>query len=415
MALSQGEIKTTQKHLPEKEFILLCALMMSLTALSTDAVLPAFSQIAHALGIIDYQKTQWIISAMIFGMAFGEITFGPLSDVIGRKKSISLGIGIFIIGSVVALWATSLTGLLIGRCIQGFGLAGPKIASRALIRDLYKGTAMARIMSYTMMIIILVPMLAPAFGQLVMLLGNWRWVFGVLIFQALIAVIWLAIRQPETLPPAMRHPFQWARLRKDARFFLSQREVMAYTCIAGGIFGCLMLYLSIAQSIFQDIYQAGTRFPLYFALLAAGSVLTNFFNGKIVQRVGMMRCLVAALSVLLFSSFLLLMIALSYSGKPPFILFMGIAILMFSCFGMIFGNVNAMAMEPLGHMAGLGASMISSISSLVAIVFSVFMGQFYHFTVIPLAAGFTLSASIALVLLVFAKYDVKYVFQGFFK
>jgi len=407
MALSQGEIKTTQKHLPEKEFIILCALMMSLTALSTDAVLPAFSQIAHALGIIDYQKTQWIISAMIFGMAFGEIIFGPLSDVIGRKKSISVGIGIFIIGSVVALCATSLTGLLIGRCIQGFGLAGPKIASRALIRDLYKGTAMARIMSYTMMIIILVPMLAPAFGQLVMLLGSWRWVFGVLILQALIAVIWLAIRQPETLPPAMRHSFQWGRLRKDARFFLSQREVMAYICIAGCIFGCLMLYLSIAQSIFQDIYQVGTHFPLYFALLAAGSVLTNFFNGKIVQRVGMMRCLVAALSVLLFSSFLLFMIALSYSGKPPFILFMGIAILMFSCFGMIFGNVNAMAMEPLGHMAGLGASMISSISSLVAIVFSVFMGQFYHFSVIPLATGFTLSASIALVLLIIAKYNCK--------
>lgn len=189
---------------------------------------------------------------------------------------------------------------------------------------------------------------------------------------------------------------------------------MAYTGIAGCIFGCVMLYLSIAQSIFQDIYQVGTHFPLYFGLLAAGSAMTNFFNGKIVQRVGMMRCLVAALSVLLFTSLLLLIVALSYSGKPPFILFMAIAMVMFSCLGMIFGNVNAMAMEPLGHMAGLGASMISSISSLIAIVFSVTIGQLYHFTVTPLATGFVLAACIALVLLVIAKYDGNNISQRFF-
>ena len=148
------------KRLPEKELVALFALMMSLTALSMDSMLPAFPYIAEALAIEDYQKTQWIVSALIFGMVFGEIVFGPLSDAIGRKKSILIGICIYIVGSLVALSASSLTEFLIGRMIQGFGVAGPKIASRALIRDMYKGAAMARIMSFVMMVFILVPLLA---------------------------------------------------------------------------------------------------------------------------------------------------------------------------------------------------------------------------------------------------------------
>ena len=177
--------------LPEKEFIALFALMMSLTALSMDSMLPAFPNIATSLGIEDYQKTQWIVSAMIFGMMFGEIIFGPLSDAIGRKKCILIGIGIYIGGSVIALSASSIEVFLLGRVIQGFGVSGPKIASRALVRDLYKGAAMARIMSFVMMVFILVPLLAPSIGQLVMQVADWRWIFALLVFQASVAGGWL--------------------------------------------------------------------------------------------------------------------------------------------------------------------------------------------------------------------------------
>ncbi|MEP0072833.1 MAG: multidrug effflux MFS transporter [Marinomonas sp.] len=385
--------------LPEKELVVLFALMMSLTALSMDAMLPAFPNIAEALSITDYQKTQWIVSAMIFGMVFGEITFGPLSDAIGRKSSIVLGIGIYILGSIVALLASSLEMFLLGRAIQGFGVAGPKIVSRALIRDMYKGAAMARIMSFVMMVFILVPLLAPFIGQLVIQLAGWRWIFALLMTQASVAGVWLVLRQPETLAKENRIPLNRKRLIQDIYSILRRRDVMAFTILLGSIFAGLMLHISTAQSLFQDVYQTGDRFPLFFALLAIGSSIISFSNGKIVQRVGMLVCVTGALTVMMLASLTLLGFAIFYDGVPSFVLFMGLGMIIFSCLGMIFGNVNAMAMEPLGEMAGLGAALISSLSSLIAIIFSAAVGQFYQFTVTPLAFGFALFSMIALAML----------------
>tara|TARA_R110001583_G_scaffold38726_2_gene124892 strand:+ start:882 stop:2126 length:1245 start_codon:yes stop_codon:yes gene_type:complete len=396
---SQWVAEKQVKRLPEKEFIALFALMMSLTALSMDSMLPAFPNIAQALAIEDYQQTQWIVSVMIFGMVFGEIFFGPLSDAIGRKKSVLLGIGIYIVGSIIALSASSIEVFLIGRMVQGFGVAGPKIASRALVRDLYKGAAMARIMSFVMMVFILVPLLAPSIGQLVMQVADWRWIFVLLITQASIAAIWLMLRQSETLLEENRIPLNRKRLITDVRIIVGHRDVMAFTVLLGCIFGGLMLHISTAQSMFQDVYQTGDRFPLYFAMLAIGSSVISFSNGKIVQRVGMLRCVIVALSVLLATSFILLLSTLYFDGVPPFGLFMGLGMIMFSCFGMVFGNVNAMAMEPLGKMAGLGSSVISSLSSFIAIVLSTLAGLFYHFTVTPLASGFVIFSVLALLML----------------
>ena len=400
MSLSDAQVADKpQRRLAEKEFIALFALMMSLTALSMDAMLPAFPQIAASLAIVDYQQTQWIVSAMILGMVFGEIVFGPLSDAIGRKKSILIGVSIYLLGSVIALLATSIEVFLLGRMIQGFGVAGPKIASRALVRDLYKGAAMARIMSFVMMVFILVPMLAPSLGQLVIKVADWRWIFALLMIQASVAGGWLLLRQPETLLKENRVPLNRKRLMADVRIILSRRDVMAFTILLGCIFGGLMLYISTAQSIFQDVYDTGDRFPLFFAMLAIGSSIINFSNGKIVLRVGMLRCVIGALSVMFLTAFILLVAAFFFDGVPPFVLFMGLGMVMFSCLGMVFGNVNAIELEPLGNMAGLGASLISSLSSLIAIVLATIAGQFYNFTVIPLASGFVIFSLIALIML----------------
>ncbi|WP_137170552.1 multidrug effflux MFS transporter [Marinomonas sp. FW-1] len=402
---SQSTAGTQVKRLAEKELVALFALMMSLTALSMDAMLPAFPHIAESLAIVDYQKTQWIVSAMILGMVFGEIIFGPLSDAIGRKKSILIGINIYIVGSVIALLASSIEVFLLGRFIQGFGVAGPKIASRALIRDMYKGAAMARIMSFVMMVFILVPMLAPSLGMLVIKVADWRWIFALLMIQAAVAGGWLLLRQPETLSKENRIPLNRKRLMADVRFILSRRDVMAFTILLGCIFGALMLYISTAQSIFQDVYDTGDRFPLFFGVLAIGSSIINFSNGKIVLRVGMLRCVFGALSVMCTTAFILLLVAVFFAGVPPFVFFMALGMIMFSCLGMVFGNVNAMAMEPLGAVAGLGASLISSLSSFLAIVLATAAGQFYNFTVIPLASSFAIFSMIALVML---RYGHKY-------
>jgi DHA1 family bicyclomycin/chloramphenicol resistance-like MFS transporter len=217
--------------------------------------------------------------------------------------------------------------------------------------------------------------------------------------QATIAGIWLWRRQPETLAKENRIPLNRKRLLADVRLIIKRRDVMAFTLLLGCIFGGLLLHISTAQSIFQDVYQTGERFPLFFALLAIGTSVISFSNGKIVQRVGMLPCVIGSLSVMFVTALVLLLCALYFEGIPPFVLFMGLGMVMFSCLGMVFGNVNAMAMEPLGKMAGLGASLISSLSSLIAIVLATIAGQFYAFTVTPLASSFVVFSLIALVML----------------
>ena len=194
------------KPLRKPEFIALFSLMTALTALSIDLMLPALSEIGTALGVGDRRNTQMIISMFILGMVFGEIVFGPVSDAIGRKRAILIGLAVYALGAVLAMTATTLDQIVAGRIIQGIGAAGPKIGSRALIRDLYKGEAMARIMSIILMIFMIVPMFAPAAGQIVLNVAGWRMLFVAFVLVAILVGAWLAVRQPETLKPEARIP-----------------------------------------------------------------------------------------------------------------------------------------------------------------------------------------------------------------
>lgn len=395
-------LRTPIKALSEKEFIALFATIISLTALSMDAVLPAFRDMAISLSLVDVTQIQWVVSALIAGMVFGELVFGPVSDVIGRKNSILIGVAIYIVGSLIAMSAHTLEVLLLGRFVQGLGVAAPKTVSRALVRDLYKGRAMARIMSYIMVVFILVPMLAPSFGQLILLVGDWRWIFAALMLQGVIASVWLITRQPETLAPENRHQFDLKRLAREARFIVSHREVMCYTGVSGLTFAGLMLYLGMSQSIFQDLYHTGDAFPLYFAILAGGAGVASFTNGQLVMRLGMRRLVWVALSLKLTAANGLLLAAWLLGGVPPLWLFLCLGVLIFFSMGILFGNMSAMAMEPLGKMAGIASSVTSSLTSLTAVVLSVIVGAFYNFTVVPLAAGYVIFTGVAYVLMLSA-------------
>jgi MFS transporter, DHA1 family, multidrug resistance protein len=384
------------------EFVALFSLTTSLIALSIDTILPAQRAIGHALAVADANDTQLIVTLFIFGMVFGELLFGPISDAIGRKRAILLGLAIYAVGSVVAMTAGSLEQILVGRVIQGIGVSGPKIASRALVRDQFEGNAMARIMSFIMMVFILVPMLAPALGQAILAVADWRAIFIVFLFLAAVVAVWLQLRQPETLAPARRIPFSFATILANGRLITRHPKVMAYTFAAGFIFGALLLYLSIAQAIFLDLYHVGDRFALYFAFLALGIGVASFSNSQLVHRYGMHRLAVCALAGLALTSAALLAVAKAYGGVPPLPLFMALGFVTFFCCGLLFGNVNALGMQSLGRVAGLGASVMSSVSSLVAVVLSVVAGRFYDQTVMPLAAGFLVAGVAALVLVLAA-------------
>lgn len=392
-----------QKPLGTVEFVALFSFITSLTAASIDGMLPALGIIGAELGVADPRNTQLVITLFVFGMVFGEFLFGPLSDAIGRRKAILLGLAIFCAGSVLAMTAQSIELMLLGRIIQGFGVSGPKIGTRALIRDKFSGDAMARMMSYIYMAFILVPMLAPVFGQLIISVASWRAIFFTYLLMGLIASVWLVLRQRETLAVEHRIPLSFGTLMRNTWLVLSNRRVMAYILALGAAFGGLLLYLSIAQSIFQDIYSVGVKFPLYFAMLALCVGVASFTNSQLVMRFGMERLALLALSMMGILGAALLILSALHNGQPPFGWFLVICGALLFCFSALFNNLNSMAMQSLGRVAGLGTSLTSSLSSLVAVVIALILGRFYEMTVFPLAFGFLFAGVVGIGLLLLAR------------
>lgn len=370
------------------EFVALMALMTSLVALSIDAVLPALSQIGTDLAVSDPRHNHLIISLFFIGMAFGQLYYGPLSDDKGRRYAIISGLIVFAVGSLICMSAESLEMMLVGRIIQAFGVSGPRIATLAVIRDKYEGEAMARVMSFIMMVFILVPMLAPIFGQSILFWFSWRHIFSSFLLFGLLIGLWFFIRQPETLPKEKRLPFSWSQLWVSSKFILTHRLVMFYTLSAGIIFGAFLAYISSSQTLFQQIYDTGELFPMYFALLAFSIGLASFTNGNLVMRLGMRKlCTWAMLGWLIFSS-VLTVLCLTNDGVPPLWQFVSTLFCAFFCIGILFGNINAMAMQPLGKVAGLGAAIIGSLSSLISVPTAVFIGSFIDSSITPVAIGF---------------------------
>ncbi len=373
------------------EFVTLTALVISLVALSIDIMLPALQQIAGDLGAPRANDSQLIVSALFAGLAAGQIVYGPLSDSIGRKPAIHAGLVLFILGCLMSILATSFTVMLAGRVLQGLGAAGPRSVIIALVRDQYEGRAMARIMSLVMAVFIMVPALAPGIGQIILMVAHWRAIFGFLLAVAAISLIWFALRQPETLAPERRVGFSPSRIVLAVRETCGNRVAFGYTVASGLIFGAFVGYLNSAQQIFQIQYRLGALFPLYFAVLALAIGGASLVNARLVMRHGMRRLSAWALGLLtgLSLAFLVLAYVLA-AGAPPLWALMAYLVVAFFCIGMLFANFNALAMAPLGHIAGVGAAVVGSLTTLISMTLGAAIGQAYDGSVLPLVAGFAL-------------------------
>lgn len=386
-----------------KEFVILMALLTSLVAMTIDSMLPALSQIARELGA-EQNEQQFVVSSFLLAFGVAQMFFGPLSDAIGRRPVIFIGISIYVVGSVFCVFAASFDEMLIGRAMQGVGVAGPRVATMALVRDKFEGDAMARVMSLIMMIFILVPVFAPAIGQGIMFIADWRAIFSVLIGMAVIAFAWLALRQPETLPLDRRRPFSAVRIGGAVLEIFKTRASIGYIFMSGLIFSAFVGYLSSSQQIFQEVYGLGELFPLYFGILALALGAASYMNSKLVMRFGMRRLCRTSLISVSCLSIIFIIAAYAMDGRPPLILFMAYMLPAFFCFGVLFGNFVALAMEPLGHIAGVGASAVGSISSLISVPLGATIGQQFNGTVLPLLAGFTFFSLAAFFLMQWVEY-----------
>lgn len=381
------------------EFIVLTAFLTSITALAIDAMLPALPEIAHTLGVADPNHAQLIISVLFIGLAVGQILFGPVSDSAGRKPLIYAGLGLFVIGSAISMFSTNFTIMLVGRFLQGLGAASSRVITMALVRDCFVGRAMAQVMSFTMMVFILVPALAPALGQGIIYLAGWRAVFLMFIILAGVVCLWFVLRMPETLPKEKRIPFAWAQQQEAVMTIVKDKHAMIYSVISGVIFGAFMGYLNSVQQVLQVQYGLGSQFPLYFAITALAVGIASFVNAKLVMRLGMRLLSRRALIVMTFLSGLFLVIEWLNKGQPSLWLLMPYLIVLFFCVGLLFGNLNALAMETLDKYVGMGASVVGTVSNIVAIPLGTWIGQSYNGTVQPLVLGFTVLSAVGLLLM----------------
>jgi DHA1 family bicyclomycin/chloramphenicol resistance-like MFS transporter len=378
------------------EFVIIISLMMSLTALSIDAMLPALPQIGSDLGVQNANDRQLVVSVLFLGLAFGQLFFGPLSDRAGRKPTVYAGYALYVAGAFLSVLAVSFPMMLVGRLLQGLGISAPRAITLALVRDRYKGRAMARVMSFVSSVFILVPMIAPTLGQTILLFSGWRGIFGSFVLMALITLCWFALRMPETLAPEHRAPFSLQRIIDATLEIVRNRIALGYTVSAGLVSGAFLGYLNSAQQIFQEQYALGKLFPLVFGLISLSIGLASLLNARVVMRLGMRFLVRKSLFVIVTLSTLALGIGLLLGGQAPLWLFIAYIMVTFFCVGILFGNQNALAMEPLGHLAGIGAAVVGSLSTLISMPLGTIIGQSYNGTVLPLVVGMALLSGLCI-------------------
>jgi DHA1 family bicyclomycin/chloramphenicol resistance-like MFS transporter len=381
----------------DAEFIALVALTTSLVSMSIDTMLPSLGVIAADLGARDPNDRQLVLTAFFAGLTLGQLVYGPISDSTGRKPALYTGIGLLIVGALVCADAHHFGVLLGARVLQGFGAAGPRVVAIAMVRDLHAGRSMARVMSFVTSVFIVVPIVAPSIGQTILLFASWRAIFLSLVAVAVIDLLWFASRQPETLPLDRRVPFSLGSIWAAAGTALRNRITLGYTLAMGFAFGAFINYLATSQQIFQEQYRLGRLFPFFFGVLALSIGVAAAVNARLVMRFGMRVLSQRAVITECVLSWAFLVVAWLLGGHPPLVCLMAYLVLCFFCTGLLFGNYNARAMEPMGRIAGVAASVTGSGSSLLALGLGTVLGRAYDGTVLPLISGFALLSTAALV------------------
>src|ERR1700733_4424000 len=380
------------------EFVIVIASIMALNPLAMDMRLPALPDIASAFHITEANQPQEVLSTFLIGFGLGQFIMGPLSDRFGRRPVLIDGMALYCIASVVAITASSFEMLLVARVLQGLGTSATRVIATSIVRDCYAGRRMASVMA--MMIFIAVPVIAPSLGQAVMLLTQWRGIFVVLMVYGVLALIWSAVRMPETLPVSERKSLAIRDVLGAFRQTVTNRQTLGYALAAGGVQGSLFAFVFASQQGFTGIYGLGHYFPVAFAAIAIGVAIAGFLNARFVGRLGMRVISHGALvGFVAVAGILLLAVKMQ---MLPLALFVVLAGLMMFAFGLMFANFTSLAMEPQGHIAGTASSLYGSITTLLGIGIGTTIGQDYDGTLLPFATGFFLCtlASLAVVLVV---------------
>ena len=373
------------KTLPFPEFIGLLALLMATVAYSVDAMLPLLTLIGEDLAQGSMAQAQQVITVFMIGLGTGTFIMGPLSDRLGRKTVILGGILLYMTAACIAATSQDITMLLVARFIQGFGAAAPRVVSQALVRDLYSGRMMARVVSFSMTVFTLVPAIAPFMGAELGALFSWRAIFWSFLVFGTVSGLWLFLRQPETLSPENRRPLALGSLWLALKTVLSHSLVRLYLLALTFVFTTMLSWISGVAAIFEQSFDRTAQFPAWFAFVAILSAPASLINARLVVKVGMRRMVAIALTWQIGISLIALIgfqFPLGDWGFELFILFM---LMQFFSIGFLIGNLHALVLEPMGHVAGMAASVVGGFSTVISALLAAAAATFMNGTPVPLA------------------------------
>ncbi|GAA5069489.1 multidrug effflux MFS transporter [Roseibacterium beibuensis] len=387
-ATTDPMMQDERRRLGRVEFIAMMGTIFATVAFSIDAMLPALPEIAGDLTPEAVNRAQLILTSFVLGMGLGTLVVGPLSDALGRKTVILLGAVLYLAGALLALVAPSLELILLARVIQGLGASGPRVVSIAMIRDLYSGRAMAQIVSYAMMIFTLFPAVAPLIGAAIIAGFGWRSIFVAFMVFSVVSVSWVMLRQPETLPREARRKLSLGQTWRDMREAMANRQMQLSILVQTFVFGALFGTLSSVQQVFDLTYGRGESFPLWFAFIALLSAPAAPTNARLVMRLGMRPMIRTALWVSATCSFAAaIVIGVLNLGAAEFWVYFVWTVSIFASAAFTIGNLNALALEPLGHIAGTASSLMGALATVGGALAGAALGQLYDGTAVPLAIG----------------------------
>lgn len=384
-----------------RAFVFTIALLMALNALAIDAMLPALPQIGADLGVLADNDRQWVVTAYLLGFGGAQIVYGPLADRFGRKPLLLIGLVIYTVFGLLAALAPTFESLLAARVIQGIGAASLRVLAVSVVRDCYSGRTMARVMSLAFIVFLAVPIVAPSIGQLVLIFAEWRGIFLVLGAAGAAALVWCVFKLPETLHPEYRLPIRMGRIAAGFRETLTQRQAAGYMLAMMMITGALFGFINSAQQIFADTFGRPGVFPVAFAGIAGAIAVTSIVNARLVERLGMR--FLSHVALFGFIGVAVLHTVIAALGHEAMWSFIALQAATMGFFGLIPGNFGAMAMQPLGHIAGTASSAQGLVTTVGGALIGFFIGQHYDGTTVPMSLGFVVCGVGALIFVLWAE------------
>ncbi|URW74516.1 multidrug effflux MFS transporter [Sphingomonas donggukensis] len=383
------------------EFVALIAALMALTALGIDSMLPALPAIADALDVAEPNRRQFVITAFMVGFAFAMLVYGPMTDRFGRRRVLVVALVGYVATNLLAAISGSFDLLLIARLASGAMVAGARTVTVALVRDCFSGRAMARVMSLAFIVFMAAPVLAPTFGQLILLFASWRWIFGGIALVTACILAWFVLRMPETLAIEDRRPLRLGLLVAGTKRVAGDRYAVGYTLAATMLQGALFGFIGSIQQIVFDVFRVPHLLAVVFASVAGTMAVGSFLNSRIVMKLGTR--LISHTALIGFIIFAVAHLMISLSGAETLANFIVVQALMMACFGLATSNFSAMAMENMGDIAGTAASLQGFVATLGAALIGAYVGQSYDGTTVPLYVGFTTMGVLALVIVLVAE------------